>query len=228
MIYRVRKYVLKLCRDSAGTRAAILVAAILVVVLGAIAWVRAASARPPGGQATARSLDLPLPTTPIMADSDYIPRTSPSLTQPPTRTASHARLADGEAVIGIVVVGRARAYRLRALGGQQSHIVNDLVDGVPVSVTYCDLAHCVRGFAGKRSRKPLDISLKGLKNGRMIISAQGAAFFQDSGQPLDPSADTAPFPYAAYATTQTSWKEWKSAHPDTDVYEGFGASPAAQ
>src|SRR5262245_25715745 len=62
--------------------------------------------------------------------------------QPPAVPAAAAKLDDDDVVIGVVAAGRARAYLLRAMdGGPENHIVNDLVGGAPVSVTYCDLGH---------------------------------------------------------------------------------------
>src|SRR5207244_3603110 len=49
--------------------------------------------------------------------------------RPPTVKADDAVLADDEEVIGVVVDGRARAYRLEALRRPPFHIVNDLVAG---------------------------------------------------------------------------------------------------
>ena len=50
-------------------------------------------------------------------------------------------------VIGVTAGGRHRAYLVRALSlGAKSHIVNDVVGGVPVSVTYCDIYTCTRLF----------------------------------------------------------------------------------
>jgi hypothetical protein len=145
---------------------------------------------------------------------------SDGIRQPPTRSAEDARLADVEEVIGVEVGGKARAYRLEAMKNRGEHIINDIVSGVPVTVTYCDVANCVRAFTNPKGDAPLDISLGGLKGDRMVVIVGGTSFFQDSGQPLDPGAAGTAFPYESFRATRTRWKSWKEAHPDTEVYVG--------
>src|SRR5262249_40673622 len=69
---------------------------------------------------------------------------APGIDRPPIVAAGDAGLNDNEEVIGVDVRGKARAYRLSALLDRQHHVVNDLIDGVPVTVTYCDLSNCLR------------------------------------------------------------------------------------
>jgi Protein of unknown function (DUF3179) len=63
----------------------------------------------------------------------------PSIDDPKFVPASEAALPDQEPVIGLVVDGDARAYPLRILIWHE--IVNDVVGGVPVAVTYCPLCN---------------------------------------------------------------------------------------
>ena len=56
-------------------------------------------------------------------------------------------LADNEPVLALTVGGETRAYPLRVMTWHE--IVNDVVDGVPVAVTYCPL--CNSGVAFERS-----------------------------------------------------------------------------
>jgi hypothetical protein len=140
--------------------------------------------------------------------------------RPPARPAGDARLADHEGVIGVVAGGHARAYRLKAMKDRDRHVVNDVVSGVPVSVTYCDLDDCVRAFTAPEGEAPLDVSTVGLKKGRMVINVGGVDVFQDSGQPVDGGGAGAKVPYPSLPTVRTSWKLWREAHPQTDVYLG--------
>ena len=80
--------------------------------------------------------------------SDRVEIRSPGLRTPPTTPASSAAIDDAEEVIGVEAGGRARAYRLRSLADPTSHIINDLVGGSAVTVTYCDKSGCVRAFGG--------------------------------------------------------------------------------
>jgi hypothetical protein len=152
--------------------------------------------------------------------SDEITRISPGINRPPTRPVRESQLNDDDTVIGVIADGKARAYKLEALVGREDHVVNDLIDGVPVSITYCNIAQCVRGFSGPVATTPLDVGLGGLKGNRMIITVKGVPYYQDTGKSVDEKISPAPFPYPSFPTTRTTWREWKEAHADSDVYEG--------
>jgi hypothetical protein len=106
-----------------------------------------------------------------------------------------------------------------------SHVINDVLGGVPVSVTYCDRYHCTRVFTGDTAGDPLDLSVSGVKQGGLILRAGGHSYLQDSGAPLSP--DDPAFPYLAHDAVVQTWGEWRRAHPDTDVYLGTEASNPA-
>lgn len=156
--------------------------------------------------------------------SDRYEMAVPGIKQPPVHRAEEVRLNDAEEVIGVEIRGQARAYRLAAMKGREQHIVNDLVAGVPVSVTYCDVTECVRAFIDRNGHAPLDISQGGLKAEHMVITILGTSYIQDSAEPLDSSASNRPIPYDALPVERTSWKAWKTAHPDTEVYDGEDSS----
>jgi hypothetical protein len=145
------------------------------------------------------------------------------LRTPATRTADRAALAESEEVIGVEVGGRARAYRLGALKDRSRHVVNDVVAGVPVSVTYCDLNECVRAFSGAPGGEPLDVAVGGMKGNRMVLAVAGRYVFQDSGEPIDTGARRAALPCGPFPAARVSWRSWREAHPDTDVYVGDSA-----
>jgi hypothetical protein len=63
----------------------------------------------------------------------------PSIDDPTFVPVAEAELTDTEPVIGLVIEGDARAYPLRILIWHE--IVNDVVGGVPVAVTYCPLCN---------------------------------------------------------------------------------------
>jgi hypothetical protein len=150
--------------------------------------------------------------------SDRYEYVSEGVRQPPTRPAGEARLADEEVVIGVEIGGEARAYRLEAMKNREQHVINDVVAGVPLTVTYCDLTDCARAFTDPASRGPLDVSLGGLKGDRMMIKVGDRFFLQDSLEPVDSDGAGPPFPYLPFPTMCTSWKSWREAHPHTDVY----------
>jgi hypothetical protein len=59
----------------------------------------------------------------------------PALDDPATAPAAEAAFLDAEdEVFGVVVGGRARAYPVPVLA--YHHVVNDVIEGIPVAVTY--------------------------------------------------------------------------------------------
>ncbi|MFL5244975.1 MAG: DUF3179 domain-containing (seleno)protein [Gemmataceae bacterium] len=155
----------------------------------------------------------------------------PGLALPATTVAGEAFIPEKEMVIGIVAGTRARAYRLRIMKDPDRHILNDLVDGVPISVVYCNLTDCITAYtSSKTTDRLLDLNLGGWHNGQLVLKIDDRLFYQGSGKPLPPGAfdklavngvtadlDT-PFPYRSYPFVRTFWKKWKTAHPQTDVY----------
>jgi hypothetical protein len=140
--------------------------------------------------------------------------------RPPVLSASSAPLEDSEEVVGVVVGGKARAYRLSALTDMADHIVNDVVEDRPISVTYCDKRQCIRVFTAEGTgTEALPIGQAGLWNYQMVIQVGRDSYLQESGDPLDPEAR--PFPYQQYPSQRTTWREWRESHPETEVYAGI-------
>jgi hypothetical protein len=104
-----------------------------------------------------------------------------------------------------------------------NHIVNDVVNGTAVTVTYCDLADCVRGFGGEARPTPLNIDQGGLLDGEMVLRIGRSGYLQKSQALIETDIGhrPAPFPYAEVPLTRTTWAAWKAQHPETDVYEGI-------
>ncbi len=144
------------------------------------------------------------------------------LQKPQTLPATAAKLADGDEVIGLLVNGKPRAYWLKALKYPPWHIVNDVVVGVPVSVTYCDRTDCTRVYTSGQSSTPLDVNLAGLYGSEMVVKVGSVLYFQETGKPFEPGAGVPSLPYADYPWERTSWREWRQRHPETDVFIGQG------
>jgi Protein of unknown function (DUF3179) len=145
----------------------------------------------------------------------------PGIVRPSVVEAGASKLRDDEEVIGFEIGGRARAYRLDAFRDRSTHIVNDLVGEVPITVAYCDLSDCVRGYTGGERDRPLDVAVGGLYRGRdMVLEVSGTLYFQESGTSLSPGVGPSSIPLERLSPTRTTWGEWKRLHPSTDVYEG--------
>jgi hypothetical protein len=134
------------------------------------------------------------------------------LVQPPAKVAAAAELRDADVVVGVVVGNRARAYAVAALTGPRTHVINDLIAGTPVTVTYCDRKYCARVFTGDGT-EPLSVGTGGFDDG-LILLLDGRRYRQDTGEEVDGPGT---FPYRPMTFVRTTWKEWSQAHPDTDV-----------
>ncbi|UCH76246.1 MAG: DUF3179 domain-containing protein [Rhodospirillales bacterium] len=77
-------------------------------------------------------------------------------------------LTDTEPVIGVVIDGVAKAYPLRILIWHE--IVNDVVDDVPVAVTFCPLCNAAMVFDRRVDTRVLDFGTTGmLRNSDLVM-----------------------------------------------------------
>jgi hypothetical protein len=140
----------------------------------------------------------------------------PGIRTPPVVSAADARLDDEEEVVGVSVGSHHRAYALSAFQKEIDHIVDDLVDGVPVTMTYCNVTRCHKVFTSSEGGAPLNIDLGGRLGDELLLKVGDVFYGQTSGQPQSTWAK--PFPYPEMPAERTTWKAWKTAHPDTDAY----------
>ncbi|HUG93249.1 MAG TPA: DUF3179 domain-containing (seleno)protein [Planctomycetaceae bacterium] len=145
---------------------------------------------------------------PAFYDTPFI---LPGVTQPFAFPADQADLADDARVIGVSAGGRHRAYSITAMSAVGNHVINDLFNDVPVTVTYCDYTDWSRVLTCQERGAPIDLWLGGRTGGEVSLRYQDN-HYRHSGQdlPLDDH------PYVV-----TTWKEWREAHPDTDVFLGW-------
>ncbi len=138
-------------------------------------------------------------------------------------------IADTEDVIGVEVDGETRAYPLRILTAHE--VVNDAVNGRPIVVTYsplCDSAVIFDrtidgevvwfGVSGllynnnlvmyDRTQRLPDDRVDGSRAGASLWSQ--LAFRAISGPRVGQSLEIVP-------AQVTSWRAWRTAHPDTTV-----------
>ena len=82
--------------------------------------------------------------------------------------SDNKELEDSEPVIGFVINGDARAYPLGVL--TQHEIVNDVVGGVPVAITYCPLCNSSIVFDRRLDGKVLEFGTTGkLRNSDLVM-----------------------------------------------------------
>jgi hypothetical protein len=141
----------------------------------------------------------------------------PARYQPPAVAAAKADLATEEPVIGVQIAGRTRAYRRSALEGKGNHVINDVVAGRPVTVTYCDRKRCARVYSGD-GPGPLHVREGGYDDGLLLLVGT-VRYRQDTGAPATPGIRGA-LPHGSIEFVETTWGRWQSDHPDTDMVTG--------
>jgi hypothetical protein len=173
-----------------------------------------------GGGAAPNTIDLPPRPRPLLRGFNEW-----AINLPPVSPASTAGVADDEEVIGVSAGGRHRAYLVQVLSGDpRLHVVNDRLADTPVSVTYCDRTHCTHVFTGPDGEGPLPLAASIWRDKQLLVRARGGDYLQTTLQPLDPRL--APFPHPELPFVRTTWKQWRAAHPNSDIY--LGADPLGE
>lgn len=180
------------------------------------------------GLTFAPQLSRPKPAATLpMRKAMSTPFVLPGLRKPPALPAAKATVPDDAEVIGLSVGGRHRAYLVTAMSRLGSHVIDDLVDGVPVTVTFCDRSGCTRVFTDPETAEPLPVDLGGLQEDKMLLRFKNVFYDQESGERIDGVQGPA-FPYPDHPFVRTTWKKWKEEHPDTDVFVGMPAPDAGK
>jgi hypothetical protein len=142
----------------------------------------------------------------------------PSIDEPTFRSAADAPnwLDPGDPVFGVATEDGGKAYPQSVLVLHE--ICNDVVDGTPVSVTYCPLTGTAMGF----ERGPTTFGVSGrLVNNNLIMYDRGTETWWP--QVL---ATAVPGPWNEAPQTQslrefrlvwTTWERWSEAYPETGV-----------
>lgn len=127
---------------------------------------------------------------------------------PAVEPASSAKIDENAQIIGVEVDGQFRAYCICEMRSPFTHVVNDVVGGVPVTVTYCDRSDCARVLTqSDELNTPLEVGVGGFRDGQMLLRIDHRNFSQNAPE----------VPLQDLEFERMTWKEWKTAHPDTDV-----------
>lgn len=141
----------------------------------------------------------------------------PSIDKPRFVPAGKAGfLDDDDPVFGLEYRGEFKAYPQLVLVWHE--IVNDTVGGEPLAVTYCPLTGTVIGFSAPPGIQDLSFGTTGkLVNSNLLMYDRqtGSEWPQLLGQAVSgplkgTKLDTVPLVW-------TTWKQWRTAHPDTAV-----------
>ena len=144
---------------------------------------------------------------------------------PEIQAGAETFFADGTPVVGVSVGDKHRAYLLVALQGVRpdgtvGSIVNDVVDGTPVTVTNDNDAPLVRVFAATKGSRRIRLRLAGMGSGGVMrLTFDGEVYYTQAAKDL-PLKDL-PF-------EQTTWKKWKTQHPKSDIFVGVFPSKDLQ
>jgi len=170
----------------------------LLLVMAAVAGCSDESADDSRRAEEDRMLNAAMQNTPFVSEEIQLPESV---------NADAAELQADEPVIGVVAEGVARAYSIKAMSGMSSHIINDVIGTMPVSVTYCDRSNCARAFTGDAPGQPMSLAVGGFSDDEMLVRYQEQMYKQSSSD----------IPLTEHECRITTWNEWLEQHPDTRV-----------
>ncbi|MFL6236397.1 MAG: DUF3179 domain-containing protein [Thermoanaerobaculia bacterium] len=144
----------------------------------------------------------------------------PALDRPahiPAAAASY--LSGSERVFGASVKGEARAYPLRILDWHE--MVNDVVGGEPVTLSYCTLCgsgvlYATRGADG--IERTFGTSGLLYRSNKLMVDRQTRTLWSNlTGEAVLGPLAAAPARLTVLPVVVTTWKEWRTRHPATTV-----------
>ncbi len=141
----------------------------------------------------------------------------PSLDNPTFVNASSATsLSPKDRVLGIEINGVARAYPIRILNYHE--IVNDIVGGEAIVITYCPLCGSGMAFKAEINGKGLEFGVSGL-----LYNSDVLLYDRQSGSLWSQILRTAVTGSMkgtrlnAVPLSHTTWRDWQTRHPQTEV-----------
>ncbi len=191
---------------------------IVIIAVGIAAFLFLPRQRPHADQ------PLPFPPPPDTREFELIsvlpPDAIPAIVDPVLVSAETAapELNPDERVIGLVINGDARAYPITILSAHE--IVNDIVGGEPIAVTWCPLCYTAvvfsRGLEGREQPLVFGVSGKLLHNTLIMYDRDSETLWsQLYGAGLrGPLAGTT---LAYFPSVHTEWEAWRNQFPDTMV-----------
>lgn len=141
----------------------------------------------------------------------------PSLDYPQTLNASQASyLRPGDRVLGVAVNGRHRAYPIRILNYHE--IANDIVGGQAIVVTYCPLCGTGIAFGAERNGQIVEFGVSGLLyNSDVLLYDRETESLWSQIMKTAISGPRKGEKLETVVTSHTTWSDWSTRHPDTDV-----------
>ena len=174
---------------------------------------------------------------PDEADEQTVPLIHAGVVNLQTEPADTDQVQLNQKVIGITVGDKARAYLLAAMDTELRTVVNDLIEGTPVTVTYYPFESIehepetrVRVLVDEHGSAALVMGLAGIENGDMKIYCQEHEYLQMKSKIWvwhDENEDGERRRDEIHALVDhdfevKTWGEWKKEHPETDIFLGKG------
>lgn len=141
----------------------------------------------------------------------------PALTTPKFVTNNEATFLNSyDRVLGIYLNGQAKAYPLRILNWHE--IVNDIVGGMPVVITYCPLTGSGMAYEATINKKHFIFGVSGnLYNSNVLFYDRDT---ESLWSQLKMEAVTGTMTQAKLkplVLLNTTWKDWKKRYPSSKV-----------
>lgn len=145
----------------------------------------------------------------------------PALQRPGFISADAADyLSPSDRVFGIEMRGQARAYPHRIMDWHE--MCNDVIGGVPVSLSYCTLCGAGILFEGRVGNRTFTFGSSGLlyrSNKLMYDHQTGSLWSQLTGEPVGGPLATSGLRLKMLPLVVTTWGQWRARHPDTLVLD---------
>ncbi len=140
----------------------------------------------------------------------------PSIDSPNFVLAKDARLRDDDRILGVAIEGIARAYPVKVLNWHE--VVNDRFGGRGVVVTYCPLCGTGMAFEAQVGAQAASFGVSGLLyNSDVLLYDRGTLSLWSQILQTAVAGPLKGTRLRTVALTHTSWADWRSRHPGTQV-----------
>ena len=125
-------------------------------------------------------------------------------------------ISDSDTVIGLEINGQAKAYPLFILVWHE--IVNDVVGGTPVSVTYCPLCYTNQVFERVIDGQEVEFGTSGkLYNSNLLMYDRFTESYWSQALGMAVTGELSGYQLNLIPFDVITWGDWKKIHPDTLV-----------
>lgn len=143
----------------------------------------------------------------------------PALDRPAMVGADEAGwMRDEEIIFGLFLGGEAKAYPRRILDWHE--MANDRVGGESVTLAWCTLCGSAIAYRGRVGERSFTFGTSGLlyRSNKLMYDRQtGTLWSQLSGRPVMGPLASSDLQLEKLPIIVTTWKDWRTIHPDTLV-----------